>query len=78
MTEDLLTRARGGEDFAALMDRYSTDEGSGTYTLTQDDRHDYAEDFHEVAFRLAVGEIGVAAYHPSRSPFGWHVIKRLE
>ena len=37
-----------------------------------------ARDFPGVAFRLAVGEIGVAVYNPDRSPFGFHVIKRLE
>ena len=78
LTEELLKRARDGEDFAGLMTKYSTDEGGGTYTLTQTDRHDYAQNFHAIAFRLAVGEVGVAAHHRSKSPFGWHVIKRLE
>jgi parvulin-like peptidyl-prolyl isomerase len=78
LTEELLKRARDGEDFATLMQKYSSDEGGGTYTLTQADRYDYAQNFHQIAFRLAVGEIGVAAHHPSKSPFGWHVIKRLE
>ena len=78
LTEELLQRARGGEDFAGLMKTYSTDEGGGTYTLTQQDRSGYAENFHQIAFRLAVGEIGVAPHHRSKSPFGWHVIKRLE
>jgi len=78
LAEEILTRARGGEDFTALMDKYSNDEGGGTYTLNQDDRYDYADDFHNVAFRLAVGEIGVTTYDPSSSPFGFHVIKRTE
>ncbi|HUR27900.1 MAG TPA: peptidylprolyl isomerase [Planctomycetota bacterium] len=78
LAEELLKRARAGEDFDALMNQYSNDDGGGTYPLTEDDRHDYAEDFQAVAFRLAVGEIGIANYHPSRSPFGWHVIKRIE
>jgi parvulin-like peptidyl-prolyl isomerase len=74
----VLARARAGEDFDALVREYSDDDGPGTYTLTQQDREDYAEDFAEVGFRLGVGEIGVAAYQRVRSPFGWHVIKRLE
>jgi parvulin-like peptidyl-prolyl isomerase len=78
LTEELLKRARAGEDFATLMQKYSSDEGGGTYTLTQADRYDYAENFHQIAFRLAVGEIGVAAHHRTKGPFGWHVIKRLE
>ena len=78
LTFDLLARARAGEDFAGLVQQYSGDEGGGTYTLTQDDRDDYARNFGDVAFRLAPGEIGVAAYHRVRSPFGWHLVKRLE
>jgi parvulin-like peptidyl-prolyl isomerase len=78
LTEELLKRARGGEDFASLMKHYSSDDQGGTYTLTQADRDTYAQNFHQIAFRLEVGEIGVAAHHRSKSPFGWHVIKRLE
>ena len=79
LTMDLLARARGGEDFTGLMKKYTGDEGSGTYTLTQANRaEDYVLNFGAVAFRLAVGEIGVAPYHRSKSPYGWHVIKRLE
>ena len=34
--------------------------------------------FGEVGFSLAPGEIGIAEYDPVKSPYGWHVIKRLE
>jgi|SRR5688572_4694904 len=78
LTGDVLARARAGEDFTALMKQYTGDEGPGTYVLTQDDREDYAEHFADVGFRLQVGEIGVAPHHAVKSPFGWHVIKRLE
>lgn len=78
LTGEVLARARGGEDFTALMKQYTYDEGPGTYTLTQDDRDDYAEHFEDVGFRLEVSEIGVAPYHRVKSPFGWHIIKRLE
>jgi parvulin-like peptidyl-prolyl isomerase len=78
LTLELLGRARAGEDFAALMRQHSDDEGGGTYTLAQADREDYAQDFGDVAFRLAPGEIGVAAYHRVRSPFGFHILQRLE
>jgi hypothetical protein len=78
LTSDVLARARAGEDFTALMKQYTGDEGPGTYVLTQDDREDYARYFADVGFRLQVGEIGVAPYQRVKSPFGWHVIKRLE
>jgi hypothetical protein len=78
LASDVLARARAGEDFTALMQQYSGDDGPGTYTLTQDDRATYAQHFGDVGFRLQVGEIGVAPYHHVKSPFGWHVIKRIE
>lgn len=78
LASDVLARARAGEDFTALMKKYTGDDGPGTYVVTQDDRADYAKYFGDVGFRLQVGEIGVAPYHHSKSPFGWHVIKRLE
>jgi hypothetical protein len=78
LASDVLARARAGEDFTALMKKYSGDEGPGTYTLTQEDRESYAKYFGDVGFRLQVGEIGIAPYHRVKSPFGWHVIKRLE
>ena len=78
LTSEVLAKARAGEDFNALVIKYSNDQGQGVYTLTQESREDYAESFGDVGFRLKVGEIGVAAYQPSKSPFGWHVIKRLE
>ena len=34
--------------------------------------------FGNVGFKLAVGEIGIADYDPKTSPFGYHVIKRVE
>jgi len=78
LASEVLARARAGEDFTALMKQYTYDEGPGIYVLTQDDREDYAEHFADVGFRLQVGEIGVAPYHRVKSPFGWHVIQRLE
>ena len=71
LASDVLARARAGEAFTALMKQY-------TDVLTQDDRDDYARYFADVGFRLQVGEIGVAPYHRVKSPFGWHVIQRLE
>ena len=79
LTSDVLARACAGEDFTALVTQYNArDERPGIYVLTQADRDDYAEHFANVGFRLQVGEIGVAPYHVVKSPFGWHVIKRLE
>jgi hypothetical protein len=34
--------------------------------------------FGDVSFSLKVGEIGMAEYDPQKSPFGWHIVKRLK
>jgi parvulin-like peptidyl-prolyl isomerase len=33
--------------------------------------------FGDVGFSLAEGEVGIAEFDAEKSPFGWHVIKRL-
>lgn len=33
--------------------------------------------FGDVGFGLQIGEVGLAEYDEAKSPFGWHVIKRL-
>jgi hypothetical protein len=83
----LLERARAGEDFDALVREFTDDSPPGIFTVTNDGaprrsgastRDSMVRRFGDVAFALAVGEFGLAAYHPSDSPYGWHVIKRLE
>ncbi len=41
-------------------------------------RENMAASFGDVSFKLGVGEIGMARFHAQLSPFGWHIIKRLE
>lgn len=41
-------------------------------------REQMAKAFGDVAFSLKAGEIGLAAYAEGVSPFGWHIIKRIE
>jgi len=72
---DVLARARKGEEFAALMKEYGRDEAA-TYMVRHDS--DFVADFKAVALRLQPGEVGVVAHHRTRSPFGFHVIKRVE
>jgi hypothetical protein len=86
LATELLRRAREGEDFEALITEYTDDTRTG-YVVTNDDaplrarsyeRAKLAVYFGDVAFGLEVGEIGMAKYHPGNSPYGWHIIKRLE
>jgi len=84
---EIVDRAEAGEDFDALVQEYTDDSHPGIYTMTNRGvpkpkglygRDDMAVSFGDVSFRLDVGEIGMAKFHPDLSPFGYHVIKRLE
>jgi hypothetical protein len=87
LAEELLRRAQGGEDFDALVKQYSDDRYPGKMVLTNTGapevaggtrRDEVVPRFGDVAFSLAVSEIGLSAHHAALSQFGWHVIKRLE
>jgi CubicO group peptidase (beta-lactamase class C family) len=87
LANDLLERARKGEDFDKMMKEFSNDPGAGVYGLLNDGqkpvpefygRRQMVPAFGNVGFTLRVGEIGLAPHHAAESPFGWHVIKRIE
>jgi hypothetical protein len=71
-------RALSGEDFAALMKAHSNDAGGGEYPMTKQGRASMVKGFGDVGFRLKVGEIGVAPWDATASPYGWHIIKRVK
>ena len=91
LAKDVLRRARGGESFEALMKAYSDDPGPGQYRMSN---HGVAtvpppgEEFHprnfmvpsfgDLGFKLEIDEIALAVYHPEKSPFGWHILKRVK
>jgi parvulin-like peptidyl-prolyl isomerase len=78
LAADVLARARAGEDFNKLVQAYSY-EPNDVFTITpKHTTDDFVEYFLFVARRLAPGEVGVTSYHRTKSPFGWHVIKRVE
>lgn len=87
---EVLNRAKSGEDFDKLMKELSDDSPTGgTYTLvnagvTPDQAAgEYARSgmvpaFGDVGFRIAVGEVGLSDYDAARSPYGFHIIKRIK
>ena len=86
---EILDRAEAGEDFDELVKEYTDDRYPGRYILFNRGvtalpgdgeyaRNDMAVKFGDLAFRLKVGEFGIATYHAVSSPYGYHVIKRLE
>ncbi len=85
--KDLLERAKNGDDFEHMMKKESEDPGGGTYTMVnrgqtaapgEQTRDGMVKGFGDAAFRMKVGEIVLVPYDPQSSPFGWHIISRLE
>ncbi len=84
----LADRARKGEDFGALVSQYTDDAAPGIYGManrgvTPSGTNEYGRDsmvpaFGNVGFPLALGAIGVADFDATTSPYGYHVIKRVE
>ncbi|HTL36440.1 MAG TPA: peptidylprolyl isomerase [Kofleriaceae bacterium] len=72
---EVMTKAKAGEDFKGLMKQYSEDPGSKddgrVYPVAPD--APMVEPFKDLSLRLKMGEVGMV-----KSPFGWHVIKRVE
>ncbi|MBV8879841.1 MAG: peptidylprolyl isomerase [Planctomycetaceae bacterium] len=88
LANDVLARARKGEDFDRLMKDLSDDPGGGAYMMsnlgvrpTNPDefpRNKMVPAFGDVGFKLEVGGIGMSTFDPRTSPYGWHIIKRLK
>ena len=89
LAEEVLKRAQDGEAFDALVRENTDDSAPGIYKMANrgvppdPTQKRFARDsmvaaFGDVGFPLDVGQIGMAAYDPRKSPFGWHIIKRIE
>ncbi len=81
--------AKQGADFDTLVKKYTDDQYPGIYRMankgvTPDrSKKEYSREnmvpaFGDVGFKLKVGEIGLAKYDPKKSPYGWHIIKRIK
>ena len=89
LAQELLMRARQGEDFDALVKQYTDDAYPGIYSMAnagraadsgkqEFSRSGMVKAFGDVSFGLQVGEIGMAVYDRKTSKYGWHIIKRLK
>ncbi len=87
LAEKLFAEAKAGSDFDQLVKDNTDDRPPGIYALantgvTPGSSKEYPREkmipaFGDVGFKLQVGEIGLAAYDATTSPYGWHIIKRL-
>lgn len=93
LAQELLERARSGEDFNELVRTYTDDSPTGIYHMANFGEQTDSSDpdpakhvmpregmvaaFGDVGFPLKVGEIGMSRYDQQSSPFGWHIVKRL-
>jgi hypothetical protein len=89
LAEDILKRAQAGEDFDALVKEFTDDSHPGIYKMANHgipadmankvySRGKMVPAFGDVGFPLEAGGIGMAAHDPQKSPYGWHVIKRVK
>ena len=89
LAAEILEKAKSGADFDALVRENTDDSAPGIYKMANTgipadvanqvySRGAMIPAFGNVGFALKVGEIGMAAYDEQNSPYGWHIIKRLE
>jgi len=87
LANDVLARAKKGEDFHKLIKELSDDSGDGVYGMAnvkakpnpgEYPRQGMVAAFGDVGFKLEVGGIGMSNFDPRTSPYGWHIIKRLK
>ncbi|MCA8938533.1 MAG: peptidylprolyl isomerase [Planctomycetes bacterium] len=92
LATEVFAKVKAGEDFDALAQEYSDDKqggiAGGPYGMFMPSRGSTGGDgmyprsgmvpaFGNVGWKLAVGDVGVAAYDRAASPYGWHIIKRV-
>jgi parvulin-like peptidyl-prolyl isomerase len=87
LAEEILARAKKGESFDDLVKQYTDDAAPGIYSMSNKgvapSGGEYPRDrmvpaFGDAGFPLQIGEFGMAPYDKAKSPYGWHIVKRLK
>ena len=86
LAHEILDKARKGANFDSLVAKYTDDSPPGIYKMAAEGvppqlgeygRKQMVPAFGNVGFAISPGNIDIAEYDPTASPFGWHIIKRL-
>ncbi|MGH7680674.1 MAG: peptidylprolyl isomerase [Candidatus Eiseniibacteriota bacterium] len=84
---ELLDKARRGANFDTLVTEYTDDRPPGIYKMAaigvshamgEFPRENMVPAFGDVGFNISPGNIDIADYDTTKSPYGWHIIKRLQ
>lgn len=87
LAQEILDKVKKGGDFDALVKEYTDDRAPGIYGMSNTGvapegeefpREQMVPAFGDVGFNLGVGEVGLANFDAAKSPFGYHIIKRLK
>ncbi len=87
LAAELLEKVNAGEDFDAIVKAYTNDSAPGIYQMVNSglptspgvhSRDGMVPAFGDVGFKLEVGEYGLSEHDQRKSPYGWHIIKRLK
>jgi parvulin-like peptidyl-prolyl isomerase len=88
LADTIFAEAKAGARMEDLMDKYGTDDSKpGIYGMSNTNaapksgytkRTGMVPAFGNVGFPLKVGEVGMAEHDARNSPYGWHIIKRVE
>lgn len=89
LAEQLLDKLKAGANFDEIIIQYTDDSPPGIYKMSNRGvipklsrnihrREEMVAAFGDTGFPLQVGEYGLAEHHPKKSPFGWHIVKRID
>ena len=89
LANKLLAELKAGANFDEVIRTHTDDSPPGIYKMANKGialdsangemgRGKMVPAFGDTGFPLKVGEYGLAEYDSSKSPFGWHIVKRIE